>query len=131
MRVMYYEMKVDNCTVTINDKPMKGNKIQTQDRVKLLLTGVYGFRRQKGTDNVFPAAEVTITDEKGNVLYETENILANVVGEDGVSEQDASVLSSYITANSDWPAGKYYWQVKFWDLNGTGVILTEMMLEKK
>src|SRR5438046_1577007 len=75
MRIMYYEMKVGTAQVTQNEKNMKTSQVKNGDKIKIYLTGVDGFLPKAGSSNVFPAAEVTITDANNNVLYESANIL--------------------------------------------------------
>jgi hypothetical protein len=130
MRIMYYEMKVGTVQVKQNDKDMKTSIVKNGDKIMIVLTGVDGFIPKDGA-NVFPAAEVTVTDENNNVLYESENILAKTVGTRGVSIAEAKFLESDFTISAKWPTGIYKWEVKFWDLNGPGVILSDMKITKK
>src|SRR5436190_24106234 len=77
MRIMFYELKADKATVTKNDGTMKNPVVRNGDKIVLVLSGVNGFIPKAGSPNVFPACEVTITDENNNVLVESENILAD------------------------------------------------------
>ncbi len=130
LKVIFYEVKVGNIKVQLNEKPLKGNSVKTDDELYLYVQDVTGWR-PKANGNVFPACEVTVTDIDGNVLMETENILAEAVGENGVSAADAAFLNSNITPSVKWKSGTYRWEVKFWDLNGPGVIISDMIVEKK
>jgi len=131
MRIMYYEMKVGTAQVKQNEKDMKTSIVKNGDKIYIYLTGVDGFIPKDGSSSVFPACEVTVTDINNNVLYESGNVLADAVGTRGVSIADAKFLSSNFTIGEKWPAGVYKWEVKFWDLNGPGVILSDMKITKK
>jgi hypothetical protein len=129
MRIMYYDMKVATAVVKQNGAIMKGSTVKSGDKLSLYISGVEGFITKGVSGHVFPAVEVSVTDQNNNVLYESPNLLT--IGESGVTVEAAKEMSCDITPSEKWPAGTYKWEVKFWDLNGPGIILSDMKIVKK
>jgi hypothetical protein len=123
-------LKISNSGLSYKDAYLSRAKVKLNnsefsmgDTVYLYMDGIEGYVEKEG--NVFIGASLDVFDAYGKKLMDNPDLFSTYV--DGVSKEDASIMSLSLIVGSPLVSGvKYTWKSRVWDKNGKGEINAEV-----
>ncbi len=112
-------LKVDSAVMTSGKKIFTAAEFSSGAKVYISLMRIHGFSIRDGKS--FPGVSMRVTDSKKKTVLEYEDLFAGDEYKDGVSSEDARVISVNLTIGSPMETGQtYQWEIKVWDKVGGG-----------
>lgn len=122
-------LSYEDCYLSVNDQRLNNNEVPLGETVICVFSGVNGFVQE---DNMcYVGASMIVSDENGNELLNESDLFAQYEDE-GLSPQDAGVLSLSLSTGNPMEAGKTYnWKMRIWDKRGKGEITANVAVKLK
>lgn len=112
-------LKVDSAVITSGNKVFTVAEFSSGVKLYVSLVGIHGFAIRDGKS--FPGCSMKVTDSKKKTVLNYEDLFAGDDYKDGVSSDDARVISVNLTIGSPMQTGQtYQWEIKVWDKVGGG-----------
>ncbi len=106
-----------------NNEVMNSSEIPLNSTFSIVYNGITGYTVEN--EKVFPGLSLQVTDSAGQAVLNEADLFANYT--EGVSAQDASVLTGTVTVGDPMKAGKnYHCTMRIFDKKGKAEIVTEL-----
>lgn len=112
-------LKVDSAVMISGKKVFTVAEISAGIKLYVNLIRIHGFSIRDGKS--FPGVSMKVTDSKKKTVLNYEDLFAGEDYKDGVSSEDARVISVNLTIGTPMETGQtYQWEIKVWDKVGGG-----------
>lgn len=121
-------LKVDSAVMTSNNKVFTVAELSAGAKLHVSLVKIHGFAIRD--DKSFPGCSMRVIDSKKKTVLNYEDLFVGDEYKNGVSSDDARIISVNLTIGSPMETGQtYQWEITVWDKVGGGSLTASVPIK--